>query len=100
MALRGVGADVGAGEDAVGDAGAGVVEDKAVDEDVGAVEAVVDVVAGEAAVEFLYTAWGGVEERGSPLGQLQHKERQRVPDRTRTLEFLFSFKLNVVREAH
>ena len=76
MALRGVDADVGAGEDAVGDAGAGVVEDKvvhgdeAVDEVAGAVEAAVEDVAGEAAVEALDATWGGVDELGVPSGTI------------------------------
>ena len=80
MALRGVDVDVGAGEVAVGDADAGVVEDEvvhvsktveeAVDEVADAVEAAVEDVAGEAAVEALDATWGGVDELGVPFGTI------------------------------
>ena len=81
MALRGVDVDVGAGEVAVGDADAGVVEDEvvhvsktveeAVDEVADAVEAAVeDGAAGEAAVEALDATWGGVDELGVPFGTI------------------------------
>ena len=81
MAPRGVDVDVGAGEDAVEDAGAGVVEDEALhgDEAVGEVAgavagAVEDVVADEAAVKIFILHGAVLRNQGSPLGQLQHED--------------------------